>query len=140
MKKMIFTLAFTVQVIMGLAANRPALLVTPRQENIKMFLQAGTSTPVLQVLSSKDHITHIRRHNKDWELVQVNGKAGYVLRSEIVFLDFRNGQVVARNKKCQTASPEECAHAGMCAAGDKGTHADFEKSLQEYIQRQAAEG
>lgn len=86
MKKMILTLALAVQTMFLLAADKQAVLVQPRQENVKMFLQAGTSTPVLQVLSATDKITFIRRHNTTWDLVQVNGKPGYVLRSEIAIL------------------------------------------------------
>lgn len=86
MKKMILTLALAAQATFLLAADKQAVLVQPRQEHVKMFLQAGTSTPVLQVLSSTDKITFIRRHNMTWDLVHVNGKPGYVLRSEIAIL------------------------------------------------------
>jgi hypothetical protein len=86
MKKILFTLALTVQVMMALAADNTNLLVQPRQENVKMFQQAGTSTPVLQVLTSGDRITFVRQHNKHWDLVNINGQSGYVLRSEIAVL------------------------------------------------------
>jgi hypothetical protein len=53
------------------------------QENVKMFLQAGSSAPVFQVLSLAGRIAYVRWHNKNRGLVTVDGKAGYVLRSEL---------------------------------------------------------
>ena len=86
MKKIVLTLALAVQVLFTMAADKQAVLLQPRQENVKMFLQAGTSTPVVKVLNSADKITFVRRHNQTWDLVAVNGVPGYVLRSEIAFL------------------------------------------------------
>lgn len=83
MKKLILTFAFLVQVVFAMADDKEVILAQPRHENVKMFLQAGTSTPVMHVLSSTDRIEFVRRHNKQWDLILVDGKAGYVLHSEI---------------------------------------------------------
>jgi hypothetical protein len=86
MKKIVLTLALAVQVLFTMGAGKQALLVQPIHENVKMFQQAGTSAPVVQVLSSSDKITFVRSLNQTWDLVVVNDKPGYVLRSEMAFL------------------------------------------------------
>ncbi|MGV3505039.1 MAG: hypothetical protein ACO1O1_15125 [Adhaeribacter sp.] len=87
MKKIVLTLALAVQGLFVLAVEKQAVLVQPIHENVKMFQQAGTSSPVVQVLNSSDKITFVRRLNQTWDLVVVNDKPGYVLRSEIMVVE-----------------------------------------------------
>ncbi|WP_026462500.1 SH3 domain-containing protein [Adhaeribacter aquaticus] len=85
MKKVIFTLALLVQVGFAMAGSK-VRLAQVRHENVKMFQQAGTSTAVLQTLSTTDKVEYVRKHNAHWAIVTANGKAGYVLLSEIAKL------------------------------------------------------
>jgi uncharacterized protein YgiM (DUF1202 family) len=87
MKKIIFTLALLVQVGFTMAAAPKATVEAQvRHENVKMFQQAGTSTEVLETLNTSDRVQFIRKHNAQWGIVMVNGKAGYVLLSELATL------------------------------------------------------
>ena len=87
MKKIIFTLALLVQVGFTMAAAPKATVEAQvRHENVKMFLQAATSTEVIETLSPTDRVAFVRKHNAQWGLVTVNGKAGYVLLSELANL------------------------------------------------------
>ncbi|WP_026462502.1 SH3 domain-containing protein [Adhaeribacter aquaticus] len=86
MKKIIFTLALLVQVGFAMANNNEFTLAKVRHENVRMFQQAGTSTTVVQTLSTTDKIEYVRMYNDEWAIVMVNGKAGYVLVSEIIKL------------------------------------------------------
>jgi len=85
MKKVIFTLALLVQVGFAMANNTVATAHV-RHENVKMFQQPGTSTEVLETLSTSDKVEFVRKHNAQWGIVSVNGKTGYVLLSEIAQL------------------------------------------------------
>jgi hypothetical protein len=86
MKKIIFTIALLVQVGFAMADTKVSMIAQVRHNNVKMFQQAGTSTPVLEIISITDRVEFIRRHNEQWALVAINGKAGYVLLSELVNL------------------------------------------------------
>lgn len=86
MKKVIFTLALLVQVGFAMADNKATATAQVKHENVKMFRQAGTSTEVLETLSTSAKVDFLRKHNSQWALVTVNGKAGYVLLSEIAQL------------------------------------------------------
>lgn len=86
MKKSILTLALLTQFVFAMATDKKAVLAQPLQENVKVFLQAGTSTAIVEVLSTNDRVEVIRRHNKLWDIVSINGKVGYVLHAEITQL------------------------------------------------------
>ena len=86
MKKSILTLALLTQFVFAMAADKKVMLAQPLQENVKVFLQAGTSTAIIEVLSTTDRVEVIRRHNQQWDLVRINDKAGYVLHAEIAQL------------------------------------------------------
>jgi hypothetical protein len=83
MKKVLFTGALLLQLGMAMAGNKANMVVQVRHENVKMFQQAGTSTAIIETIGTTDRVEFIRRFNKNWALVMVNGKAGYVLLSEI---------------------------------------------------------
>ena len=83
MKKIIFTLALLVQIGFAMANNKANPMAQARHENVKMFQQPGTSTTVLETLTTSDKVTFVRKHNAQWAIVTVNGKTGYVLLSEI---------------------------------------------------------
>lgn len=91
MKKIVFTFALLAQVGFALANGHVAetkvsVVAQVKHNNVKMFQQAGTSTPVLEVISTSDRVEFIRRHNDNWAIVAINGKAGYVLYSELATL------------------------------------------------------
>ncbi len=86
MKKVILSLALLVQVGFAMAGNKATAMAQVKHENVKMFRQAGTSTEVLETLSTSDKVEFVRKHNSQWAIVTVNGKAGYVLLSEIAQL------------------------------------------------------
>ena len=84
MKKAIFTLALIVQVVFAMAAApKTTIEAQVRHENVKMFRQAATSTEVVETLNPSDRVAFVRKHNAQWAIVTVNGKAGYVLLSEL---------------------------------------------------------
>ncbi len=83
MKKIIFTFALLVQTALAFASKGDLILAQARQDNVKMHLQPGTSTPIVKSLSTNDRIEVIRRFNDLWTIVLVDGQAGYVLHSEI---------------------------------------------------------
>ncbi len=84
MKKVIFTLALLVQVgVAALADNKEMAVTYARYNNVKIFQQASTSTAVIETVNTTDKVEFIRKHNSNWAIVSVNGKAGYVLLSEI---------------------------------------------------------
>jgi len=87
MKKVIFSLALLVQVGFAVAAPPKALKkIKVQHENVKMFQQPGTSTEVLETLSTADKVEFVRKFNKNWAIVTVNDKTGYVLLSELANL------------------------------------------------------
>jgi hypothetical protein len=89
MKKLIFTFALLVQSVMLFAANDnvagkgDVILAQARQENVKMYLQPGTSAPIIKSLSTQDRIEVVRKFNAQWTIVLVDDQVGYVLHSEI---------------------------------------------------------
>jgi uncharacterized protein YgiM (DUF1202 family) len=85
MKKVIITLAILVQSAFVFADNKKETYVTKaKHENVKVYTQAGTSTEIVASLQSTDEVTFVRKFNKTWSIIQVNGKAGYVLTSELM--------------------------------------------------------
>lgn len=86
MKKIIFTFALMVQVGFTMAGNKAAIMVQVRQNNVKMFQQAGTSTAILENINTSDRVEFVRKFNANWAIVTVNGKTGYVLFNEITQL------------------------------------------------------
>ena len=83
MKKLIFTLALLVQVGFAMATENNKHTAQVRQENVKMYQQAGTSSQLLKELSTADQVEIVRRLNNQWTIVVVDGVAGYVLHSEL---------------------------------------------------------
>ena len=87
MKKLLLSFALLVQVGFVIADNKkPLMVVQVRNEQVKMFLQPGTSTPVLESLSTNDRVELIKKWNSNWALVRVNDKVGYILYSELTNL------------------------------------------------------
>lgn len=86
MKKVVFTLALMFQIGFAMAGNKTNLVVQVRQDNVKMFQQAGTSTAILTTINTTDRVEFIRKFNSNWALVEVNGKTGYVLYTELTQL------------------------------------------------------
>lgn len=86
MKKIMLTLALIAQIGFAMADNKVTVLVQARQNNVKMFQQAGTATQILENINTSDRVTFIRKFNTNWALVEVNGKTGYVLLTELVQL------------------------------------------------------
>jgi uncharacterized protein YgiM (DUF1202 family) len=85
MKKSVLILAFLVQTLVAAAAPNPnGTLRRVSAENVKMYIQAGTSTQVLRSLTSTDEVMVIRPHNNYWSIVSVEGQVGYVLTSELI--------------------------------------------------------
>jgi SH3-like domain-containing protein len=93
MKKIFFTLALLVQVGFAMADGKEKTIVKVRHNNIKLFQQAGTSTPVLATISSTDEVEFVRKYENDWAVVTVNGKTGYVLISEIYQLKAQKAKI-----------------------------------------------
>ena len=85
MKKVVIALAILVQSVFVFADNRKdTYVIKAKHENVKVYLQAGTSAQVVESLKSTDEVTYVREFNKTWSIVQINGKVGYVLTSELV--------------------------------------------------------
>jgi hypothetical protein len=83
MKKVFFTLALLVQVGLAMATEKNKNTAQVRHENVKMYQQAGTASPVLKELSTADRVEMVRRLNNQWTIVVVDGVPGYVLHSEL---------------------------------------------------------
>ena len=84
MKKLLLSFALLVQVGFAMAKdNNPYLVVQVRNDQVKMFQQPGTSTPILETLTTSDRVEFVRKWNAHWALVKVNDKAGYILYSEL---------------------------------------------------------
>ncbi|MBA2763055.1 MAG: hypothetical protein H0U39_14060 [Segetibacter sp.] len=88
MKKLILTLALLAQVGFTMADNKAkaTVVVQVRNDNVKMFQQAGTATPILETISTTDRVEFVRKFNANWALVTLNGKTGYVLFMELTQL------------------------------------------------------
>jgi uncharacterized protein YgiM (DUF1202 family) len=87
MKKLILSLVLFVQLGFVMAEdNKPVMVVQAKNENVKMFQQAGTSTPVIHTITTEDRVELIRKWNTNWSMVRVNDKVGYVLHSELTYL------------------------------------------------------
>ncbi len=84
MKKLLFIFALSLQTTFIFAAdNKPEVLANARYENVKMYLQPGTSTKVLRSLTSTDELVVVRKYNSLWTIVFIDGEAGYMLTSEL---------------------------------------------------------
>ncbi|QNF35214.1 SH3 domain-containing protein [Adhaeribacter swui] len=87
MKKLILSFVLFVQLGFAMAKdNKPTMVVQVKNDNVKMFQQAGTSTPILYAISTNDRVEIIRKWNTYWTMVKVNDKVGYVLHSELTYL------------------------------------------------------
>ena len=86
MKKILLSLALFVQLGAVMADNQNTTMVQVRHENVKMFQQPGTSAAILETIATTDRVELLRKWNAHWALVTVNGKAGYVLLSELANL------------------------------------------------------
>lgn len=82
MKKLLFTLALIINAVFVFATDGK-MIVRATADNVKMYRQAGTSSPVVKSLKSSDEITIIRKHNANWTLVSLDGEVGYVVTSEL---------------------------------------------------------
>ena len=84
MKKLIFTLALLIQTAIVFAATPVVREARVNANEVKMYRQPGTSSDLVKSLNSTDEIIVLRQHNANWSIVSVNGKAGYVLSSELI--------------------------------------------------------
>jgi uncharacterized protein YgiM (DUF1202 family) len=86
MKKLLLSFALLVQFGFVMAQeNKPVTLVQAKYDNAKVFQQAGTSTAVIETLTTTDQVELIRRWNANWAMVKVNGKVGYMVYSELTY-------------------------------------------------------
>ncbi len=86
MKKLILSLSLILQIGVAMALNNsPSKGVKVRNENVKMYQQAGITTPVIQTVNPNDRVELIRKWNAQWAQVKVNHKIGYVMFSELIF-------------------------------------------------------
>ncbi len=88
MKKAILVLAIVSQALFVFAA-KPKQIFRVKNENVKMYSQAGTASPVLKSLSSTADIKYIRQFNRLWSIVTVDDQPGFVLTSEL-YVDTEN--------------------------------------------------
>ena len=87
MKKLLLSLALIAQVGLTMANDKAnTTVVQVKNDNVKMFKQAGTSTPILETIATTDRVELVRKFNKDWAIVTVNNKVGYVLLTELTNL------------------------------------------------------
>jgi uncharacterized protein YgiM (DUF1202 family) len=85
MKKLVFTFAIIAQSVFVFAGNqKETIVIRPKTDNVKMYLQAGTAAQILDSLETSDTVTLIRKFNDQWSIVEANGKIGYMLTSELV--------------------------------------------------------
>lgn len=82
MKKLLFTLALVINAALVFATDEK-MIVRATANNVKMYRQAGTSSPIVKSLKSSDEIVVIRKHNANWTLVTLDGEVGYVVTSEL---------------------------------------------------------
>jgi uncharacterized protein YgiM (DUF1202 family) len=99
MKTVVITLAILVQSVFVFADNRKeTYVIKAKYENVKVYRQAGTSAEVVESLKDTDEVTFVREFNKTWSIVQINGKVGYVLTSEIMSEKVAAPAITARVK------------------------------------------
>lgn len=98
MKKVILSLALLVQLGFAMAGNKTTVMVQVKNDNVKMFQQAGTATPILETISTSDKVEFVRKFNANWAIVSVNGKTGYVLLTELTNLKQRPAQKMLAKK------------------------------------------
>jgi hypothetical protein len=85
MKKLIFILAIIASSGLVFAGNeKEKIVIRAKNDNVKLYLQAGTASATLDSLQTTATVTYIRKFNQHWSIVQVNGHVGYVLTSELV--------------------------------------------------------
>ena len=85
MKKLAVILALFTQSVFVFADNgKETKVIRPRTDNVKVYVQPGTSAEVVQSMKSTEEVTYVRKFNKAWSIVLVNGKPGYMLTSELV--------------------------------------------------------
>jgi hypothetical protein len=84
MKTVIVALAIVMQSGFVFAGSgKQTHLVKAKHEDVKVYRQAGTSTEIVESLKITDEVMFVRALNQTWSIVQVNGKVGYVLTSEL---------------------------------------------------------
>ena len=87
MKKLLLSLVLMIQLGFAMANdNKPVMVVQVKNDQVKMFQQAGTSTPIIYTIMTNDQVELIRKWNANWTMVKVNDKVGYVLHSELTYL------------------------------------------------------
>lgn len=85
MKKAIIILSILTQSVFVFADNRKKTqVVKAKHENVKVYRQAGTASEVVEALETTDTVAYVRKFDKTWSIVKVNGQVGYVLTSELV--------------------------------------------------------
>ncbi len=83
MKKLALTFAFLIQTVFLFAAELESGKAVALYDNVKMYTQPGTSTMVVKALKNSEELVVVRKHNANWTIIQVDGKVGYVLTSEL---------------------------------------------------------
>jgi hypothetical protein len=85
MKKLILTIAIIAQSVLVFAGDKKeATVIRAKNDNVKLYQQAGTASATLDALQTTQSVTYIRKFNDQWSIVQVDGQVGYVLTSELV--------------------------------------------------------
>ncbi|QMU26925.1 SH3 domain-containing protein [Adhaeribacter radiodurans] len=93
MKKILLSLALLVQFGFAMADNKtPSLIVQAKYDNVKVFQQAGTASPIIETITTNDRVELIRKWNANWALVKVNDKVGYIYYSELTNLKVKPQQ------------------------------------------------
>ena len=83
MKKLALIFAFLLQTAFLFATDQENSTAVALYDNVKMYSQPGTSTEVVKALKNSEELFVVRKHNTNWTIVQVDGKVGYVLTSEL---------------------------------------------------------
>ena len=98
MKKLLLSFALLIQVGFAVANdNKPLLVVQVRNDQVKMFQQPGTSTPIMETLTTNDRVEFIKKWNTNWAMVRVNEKVGFILYSELMNLQEKpQGKTLAK--------------------------------------------
>lgn len=87
MKKLLLSFALLLQVGFAMAKDKnPYMVVRVRYNQVKMFQQPGTSTPIIETLTTADRVELIRKYKTNWAVVRVNDKIGFILYSELTNL------------------------------------------------------
>ncbi len=93
MKKLILSLVMFVQLGFAMADNKtPNVVVQSKYDNVKVFQQPGTSTTIIATVTTDDRVEFVRKWNRQWAIVKLNDKVGYVLFSELTNLKTTNTQ------------------------------------------------